>query len=185
MLIPDRLGDAWAEVPSLDHREVLTAAFDMLCDEFFAGYQQARRDDKVDLSEFSFGAYLPSRYGVRYTPLFAQRFFLALSTVGWKLAQDDANTLMLVFLAEELALGTLIKAAEVVLEFQGVASGFSEFRDAAFQDIDFEYLFNPQMDGIDQFPASAHLRITRLDFDSWFESFDSAQTAVHPYSAST
>ena len=52
----------------------------------------------------------------------------------------------------------------------------------AFQDADFEILFNPQFDGMEEDESVAHLALANLRFKDWFTPFQD-EVPVHPYVA--
>ncbi len=74
----------------------------------------AFRDVGWRVADWALVAHLPSRYLLRYTPLFVKQFFVCVLTVAWKLAQPSWVPLACV--AEELALRAIIREAEAVLE---------------------------------------------------------------------
>lgn len=177
----DRLGDAWFDVLTESHREALAAAFTILCDDFFDAYDPGAPGFDF-MEDTRLGSYLPPRHRLRYDASFARRFFLTFSTVGWKLAQPVEDSLMLSCVAEELALDALIREAEEWLKsVRRIDTDFSDFRDSAFQDADFEYLFDDRWDGVDEDAEAADLGLTQLRFDRWFEPFLNSQTTIHPY----
>ncbi|MFG1709492.1 hypothetical protein ACFLIM_40520 [Nonomuraea sp. M3C6] len=57
---------------------------------------------------------------------------------------------------------------------------YAHFTDAAFDDVDHEMLYNPELDGIDELPEAAFLRIAPMGFASWFVPLNQ-QRRVHPY----
>ncbi len=123
--------------------------------------------------------HLPRKYLPDYTPLFTRRFLICLATVGWKLAQPQPPSLSCV--AEELALRAIIAEATAVLEEHGVIADFARLEDELLEDADFETLFNPSLDGIDQSPHGEFLGMGSLSFRDWFEPFPAPRPAVHPY----
>ena len=114
--------------------------------------------------------------------IFIRRFFTTLLTVGYELAQDSPPVPLLSCTAEELALHILIEEATHILEESGIESQFDVFEDDAFQESDFEYLYEMQFDGIEDSEVGAEMGIGNLHFDEWFEPFLNASTQVHPYS---
>ena len=129
----------------------------------------------------SLGSHLPRRHVFRYTPLFAKRFFTCFLTVAWKVAQRRPPSQLLSCVAEELALYALIKEAEAHMEIQELAYDFGDFEDVAFQDLDFEWLYDPKFDGIEDSALANELAMANLRFEDWFKPFDNASTFIHPY----
>ena len=102
-------------------------------------------------------------------------------TVGYKLAQPEPPQPLLSCTAEELALHALIENANMILKEDGVEADFGLFIDDAFQDFDYKFLYNLEMDGVEDTEVGIQHGIGRLHFDEWFIPFDNAATAVHPY----
>lgn len=162
---------AWSKCLPKDHREALFAALTVLSDEFF--------QDDLDDESHIFRELLPRKYLLRYTPLFLKRFYIALITVGYKLALPESSA-MLACTAEELALSMLIQRAEVILEEKGKEADFDEFKESAFQDWDFEQLYVPEADGIEDSEIGTELGMDNLRFSEWFKPFHNASMPVHP-----
>ena len=173
-MVTHTLADAWADVLPESHREALYSAFILLADNYFTS------DDKQGSM---IGEDLPRKYRHRYTPIFLQRFFASLLTVGYKLAQSDPPVPLLSCTAEELACAMTIDLAEAHLDENGIEADYELFEEAIYQDSDFKFLYQPEVDGIEDSPEFSYLGIGQLRFDEWFLPFDNAATAVHPYSA--
>ncbi len=176
------LGDAWSEYLPKTHREALRAALAILVDEFLEQYSEIVTGE-LKFSESSLGGVLPNKHSLRYTPLFAKRFFACLLTVSWKLAQRRPQEPLLACTAEELALDRLIRQAEDILALQELESDFEGFRDVAFEDLDYEVLHDPAADGVEDTGVGQRLGLHFLHFDDWFKPFDNAATVVHPYAS--
>ncbi len=129
------------------------------------------------------GAHLPERYLPRYNSAFFKRFAVCLVVVGQKLAERRWPGLSCV--AEELALRALIEEAESALEMGGLPDfDFGYFEDEAFEDLDFEYMFQGHLDGIDRSEVAARLSMGSLAFEDWFRPFGAGgrgYPALHPY----
>ena len=167
------IAEYWFEELPVSHREALHSSLCILTDDFLG------ESDHID----SLIAYfLPSKYSLLYTELFLKRFFATLLTVGYKLAQSDPPVPLLSCTAEELALHILIEEASELLEQDGVKPQFGMFEEEAFQDADFEYLYDMRLDGVEDSEIGAEMGIGLLHFDEWFEPFLNASTTVHPYS---
>jgi hypothetical protein len=81
-----------------------------------------------------------------------------------------------------MALAALLSEAEAWLEDRGSEVDLRLAAGGAFQDTDFELLFKPAYDGIEDADETAHLAIANLGFDDWFKPFLNAP-GVHPYAA--
>jgi hypothetical protein len=88
--------------------------------------------------------------------------------------------------AEELALFALIRQAQVLLDLREAESDeqvWSDFRDGVFEDEDFLFLFNPELDGIEESEWARQHAVVGLRFSEWFQPFDAASHgAPHPLS---
>lgn len=176
------LGDAWSETLPLTHRRALQTACDILVDEFMEEYSEIA-EGELPFAESSLGSYLPAKHRLRYTPLFAKRLFTCILVVAWKLAQKRPLDPLLACTAEELALRALISRAESALELEELDYDFGPFEDMVFEDLDHELLYTPELDGAETGKSAKALGYAFLEFDSWFRSFNSATSAVHPYAA--
>jgi hypothetical protein len=158
------------------HRDALLDASAMLIDESFndiAGLLGGEHFAGVTMAD-----YLPPRYLSRYTPLFAKQFVACIITVGWKLRAPGYTPLACV--AEELALAAIIQRAEALLDADGVEPDFSEFEDTAFEDMDFQQLWDPKLDGLADDELGRDLGMASLDFKDWFKCFR-PENRFHPY----
>jgi hypothetical protein len=156
------------------HREALFLAIDELVDEGFADI--AALLVGADFADTSMAEYLPPTYLPRYTPQFAKQFLTCILTVAWKLGAPGDYALACV--AEELALAALIERATTLLEEQDREADFSALEESAFEDRDFELLFEPHLDGIEN-TAAGHT-MANLRFDEWFTPFREEHPA-HSY----
>jgi hypothetical protein len=107
----------------------------------------------------------------------------AVTVVGCKLGQPGEVTLSCV--AEELALWALMKQAEVQL---GIAdedsdpNAWSDFREVAFEDEDFLWLYSPELDGIEGSDWARERAVADLKLSEWFKPFSAKSTGVpHPF----
>lgn len=167
-----KFAEAWAEYLSENYRKALYDALCILSDWFF--------EDKLDDEEHIFRELLPSKYFHQYTPGFLKKFYITFLTVGYKLTLPEKYDTLIACTAEELALHILIEEATAVLEIDGIEADFSEFEDMIYQDIDFEYLYDLEMDGIEDGAIGDELGITNINFSDWFKIFDNASMPVHP-----
>jgi hypothetical protein len=134
------------EILPPEHRRALADACDRLID-LWLDELGAIAHGEWPVADSAVAEALPRRYRLGYTPRFAQRFFVCLATVAWKLAQPGRVPLACV--AEELAAWALIAEAESVLEEAGEAADFGPFVDALYEDTDFLILFDPKLDGLE------------------------------------
>ena len=173
-------GHAFASVLPTYHQLALQEACDVLIDAYF--------DDLVgaDESAWDFGRFfiadlLPRRYLPKYTPMFAKRFLVCLTTAAWKLNQ--LYFISFACVAEEIAAWTIVQYATSLLEEDKIRADFEPLIDRAFEDTDFLNLYDPEMDGIDESPLAAVMGMTSLAFNDWFEPSNSTAPhgVVHPY----
>jgi hypothetical protein len=91
--------------------------------------------------------------------------------------------------AEDIARWVLIKQAEVQLELADEDSdpdAWSDFREFAFEDKDFLWLYSPELDGIEESEWRREHAVVNLKFSEWFKRFHiERQGAPHPLNLST
>jgi hypothetical protein len=147
-------------------------------------HREALRGAAITYAETPIGYYLPSRYEHYYDGRFARAWATTVALVGWKLAQPGDVTLACV--AEELALYVLIRQAQVLLDLREAENdeqAWSDFQDRLFEDEDFLFLFNPELDGIEETEWAREHAVVGLKFSEWFQPFDPASHgAPHPLS---
>lgn len=173
------------EVPGLDatiltdvQRQALHAAVVLLIDDAF---ESLRVDGSLE--ESSIASYLPPRFRHRYTELTFRGLLVALIEVGGRLARTDTPQLRC--LAEVLALHIVVEHADVWFESQGhPLPSWGDYEDLAFEDADFELLYQPEWDGIEDPPSEVarSLGMVNLHPDDWFSPFRQDEP-VHPYLA--
>jgi len=176
------LGQAYEEALTEAQRHALMEAAQELIDTTLMDLSASDRPDWT-ADNWLMGTMLPPRYRLRYTADFARRFFVCLITVIWKLGQREQMRPSC--LAEELAAHILLQEAEALAEERDEPLNFDGFRDAFFEDLDFEFLYEETFDGIERTDVAEAMGITRLPFGEWFERFgpprSSTYTEVHPY----
>ncbi|MET8330641.1 hypothetical protein [Streptomyces sp. NPDC005181] len=128
---------------------------------------------------------LPSRYALQYDELFARRFLVTAIALTTRFT--DGSFQQLGCLAEELVLKLLLEQAQVTLDLyglldDGVSAALDSFADGVYEDMDFEWLYDDSVDGIDEDPAVEPLGITPMGIGSWFTPFNDGRY-VHPYAA--
>jgi DNA-binding CsgD family transcriptional regulator len=160
-------------------REAVVKAIDFLTDRFL--------DDVASLEHAGFAFddtemadYLPRKYRTRYErDGFARKFLVCLVVVGWKLRAPGWEPVACV--AEELALRAILQAAEeIYADDHGVEGDFGDLWDAGFQDNDYEFLFDPENDGIEDTEYAQRSGLTDIRFSAWFDGFNNTPP-VHPY----
>jgi hypothetical protein len=170
------LSDPLEDVLPRSHHKALLDAIDMLVDE---GYEDiAALRDGEELDHTGLLDFLPPRYRHRYTVLFAKQFHVSIIMAAWKLHAPGYTSLSCV--AEELALAAIIQRAATLLEADGETPDFMEFEDSVFEDMDFEQLWDPSLDGLAETEVGRALGMPSLDFRNWFTPFR-PERPVHPY----
>lgn len=167
---------ALSRVVDKSHQEALKTSISILIDQFHEDL--ANLEAGGSFADTSMAVYLPEKNLSRYSLLFAKQFFVCLNIVSWKLFSRHREELCC--LAEELALKAIIDCASAVLEMDNKEADFSALYDSAFQDLDFEILFTPSLDGFEDTPAGKEMGIGYLRFEDWFKQFKNTGP-VHPY----
>jgi hypothetical protein len=179
---PPPFAPAYGDVLPASHREALRDAAVTYLDECFSAI--ADGEPGQSYADTSTGSYLPARYEQYYDARFGRDWTTTVAVVGWKLAQPVEVTLACV--AEELALFALIRQAQVLLDLRERESdgqAWSDFRDLVFEDEDFRFLFDPELDGIEETEWARQHAVVGLKFSEWFQPFDPASHGVpHPLS---
>lgn len=172
------IGGPLHEVLTLSQQRALHKAVGIQIDDLIAEISQMHTGDTLD-PDNGIAMHLPRQYGARYNLTFAKQFLACLMTVSWKLFDQENHRLSC--LAEELALGALIQTAEGVRSWHDDDADFDTFREYAFEDMDFELLFNPRLDGIENDEAiQSKLHMVGLAFPDWFKPWH-GRWYVHPY----
>ncbi len=160
-------------------RRALLAACDLLIDQSFEDL--AALDQGAAFRDLWMAEWVPTKYLPRYDALFAKKLTVCLIAVAGKLT--DPHPHLLASVAEEMALAAIVEQAATDLEEAGREGDVTELRDVAdgaFQDRDFELLFNPRWDGIEETEAGERLAMANLRFEDWFRPFRD-EVPVHPY----
>lgn len=117
---------------------------------------------------------LPEQHADQYTALFAKKFLITATILGYRLSQPGWTPPLST--AEALALHLVKVKAEVQLDLAGlaeelpVADMLATFSEAAFEDTDHEQLYADE-------PAEAD----GLEFAEWFYPYEHLTKALHPY----
>ncbi|MCL6613814.1 MAG: hypothetical protein K6U03_04215 [Firmicutes bacterium] len=150
------------------YKKLLDSACDILIDTFHEDLDILM--DGKDWDETWMSQFLPKKFRIQYDLCFAKRFLDTLLVVIWKLNDDDCWTLNSV--AEEMAMAAIIKQAESLAEQKDIGFDSNYLYDGLFEDVDFELLFEPEMDGIeDDKVINRIMRYANLCFEDWFKPF--------------
>ncbi len=162
------------EVSGEDYRALLDASV-VLADLYFDELSRISRNQDIEDSVFADD--LPRTFLPRYTVGFVRRYFACFLTVAWKLRAPGVHRLACV--AEELALSAMVRFAEGLPAADGSIAerNFSGFEAIAFEDLDFERLFESRLVDLE---GSAAEGLANLRFKDWFEPFRD-EDPVHPY----
>jgi hypothetical protein len=178
------IGQAYALYLTRCEREALATGCDLLIDQAFDDLDNILHMGQENIADTTLALYLPPRYLPKYTPHFLKQFLVCIITVAWKLAQPEHHPLSSV--AEELAAFALIQHSRVPIELEkgwdAAERAFARFIDGYFEDTDFLFLFNDELDGIDTSPVGQMVGILSLAFEDWFRPFSSEPSRIaHPY----
>ncbi len=125
---------------------------------------------------------LPPRYRHRYTELFVRKFLAATVAITSRLTAPQWQPPACV--AEELALRMLIREAVATIEAipgtRADTGWIDAFYDAAFDDVDHEFLYQANMDGIEDDPDLGPPGMAPMGFHWWFVPFND-ERPVPPY----
>lgn len=131
---------------------------------------------------------LPPQFANRYDIRFVHKFLIAAVTVTARLTQPDWTTPACV--AEALALHLVVGAARnlldehELLDEDALAYLYSGFDDAAYDDVDHEWLYQPEMDGFENDPEfTEKLGGADMHIDDWFHQLPHASSHIHLYIA--
>jgi hypothetical protein len=128
---------------------------------------------------------LPGRFAHRYDVRFARHLLVATIIVASRLTRRSWTSPASV--AEALALHIIVEAARTILEEheligEDLDNLYRGFDDAAFDDVDHEWLYEMSMDGFeDDEDLQSRLRFTDMRFDAWFDQRPMSGSFVDPY----
>lgn len=164
--------------------EALCDAGHQLLDEVFDAAAEVWRTDSPE----PLLTWLPEQFSHHYTRLFAKRFFVTCVSVVGALDEWNGAGAIVSCTADALALAALIETAKARIEINADAEGqqateedldFTSFQSALFPDMDYQFLFEPQLDGIED-DEIADYHGMMLRFKDWFEPY-AGPGRVHPY----
>ena len=174
MIVGDDVFDIEALKPEL--RDALLDGCSLVVDGAFHTLEALA--DGESFADTFMSNWLPLKYLPRYDIRFARSFAVCLIAVAGKLT--DRHPHVLASVAEEMALAAILDEAESALDLNGRKVDMRAEAEAAFQDTDFELLFDPGWDGIENDESVAHLAMANLRFEDWFRPFRD-EIPVHPY----
>jgi len=165
----------------------LMMAATIVIDELFQDVTLLGRDTVADSGEvFMVLEELPERFAHHYDGRFARNFLIAMIMVTGRLAEDEWTSPASV--AEALALHVVVKRARVLLDMHEVFDEqtlrrlYHGFDDAAYDDVDHEWLYRRDMDGFEDDPDfAAQFGVTAMQVRSWFDQVEHAGSHVHPF----
>lgn len=109
----------------------------------------------------------PPAYIARYDRPFVRRAIVTAAGLGQKLSGPgwfDLSSTM-----EEILLGTIMESVQNTdIEIGDV---FDDLEESVFQDLDYEMLFSPQFDGIENDAMRERYAFANLRFEEWFLPF--------------
>ncbi|HEY7031029.1 MAG TPA: recombinase family protein [Thermomicrobiales bacterium] len=170
-----------AAVASWAAREAIRRASIFVIDCLFLDLESVGQEG-WDVATSFFGACLPRRYRRRYTPDFLRRFFVCVVVAARNLAQ--AEPAPVACLAEALAVRAIVDTARVRLEREGRTLDGAAVEEEVLEDRDFEYLFDPAQDGVEDSFFGRFVGMEPLGIAHWFVPYgDGTRGDVHPYAA--
>lgn len=130
---------------------------------------------------------LPQRFTHHYDGRFARRFHVAAIMITGRLSAEQ--WLVPSSIAEALALHLVIQRAQTLLVDQGLVDHelarqtYLAFQDDAFDDVDHEWLYQPNFDGFETDDTfTAKLGTADMRAESWFRQLAGAPGHVHSFS---
>jgi hypothetical protein len=149
-------------------REMLRTALQALIDLLFDLYAQLPETGSA-APDFSHDGLLvfPPAYVTRYDRPFVRSAIVAAASLGQKMA--GASWFDLGSTMEEILFGTIMESVQNTdIEIGDV---FDDLEDSIFQDLDYELLFSPQFDGIENGASAERYAFANLRYDEWFLPF--------------
>ena len=133
-----------------------------------------------DMAESSF---VYEEFPIRHRRAYDQRFFRNVLVTAVKVAQDiaDPHGTEAACIAEEIIRYVIGSMASSLCEDAGLNEPELHLENAWLDDLDFEYLFDDDMDGIENDPArQAAWGVYLPGAEGWFSPFNN-DSIVHPY----
>ena len=131
-----------------------------------------------DLGDSFVWRFFPPRFRGAYDAVFFRRVLVTAVKVGYDLAREDGGSPACI--GEELVINAICQMAERVMDEAGLGRPWSELTEMLLEDLDFEYLFDAEMDGIESDPSTQRdMGMWVPDVSDWFAPFNDA--VVHPF----
>lgn len=178
-----KVSDAELQLAHARRGAVMSAA-EQIIDECIDDLQELDFDDdgmpEPDRAEESFVyAEFPERHRSAYNEGFFRRTLVTAVKVTNDLADPDAPPASCT--AEEIIVDAIGQRATSLCELGGIPQPEIDLAEMLLEDTDFEYLFDVDMDGIEDDPArQATMGIFVPDVTGWFSPFNPS-SIVHPY----
>lgn len=132
-----------------------------------------RKGEPWSETSMAFLGYLPKRYSHRYDLSFINQFLNIVIAIGYKFNDKEAwwrlNSVI-----EELAMYAILNEAKACAELDGKLKliNIDELSMYIYYDLDFQLLFDPTMDGIEDDDAlTKEIGLVNLSFKNWFKPF--------------
>jgi hypothetical protein len=149
--------------------------FDHILDDLVVSEEDRAR---LGVERFA-GEYLPSRLRHHYDAGFLRKLLATAAKVAQDLASEEFTYPACT--AEELVMWAILQEWEVLLDLTDLGPSWTALSEYLFEDLDFEYLFDADMDGVEDDPL-AH-KTSGIDvrpLAAWFAPFNIG-ARVHPY----
>jgi hypothetical protein len=182
--------DSDEEAPLLAAGALITAATQII-DELFQDIESLARAGGGSVAD-SEGSYLvlddlPQRFAHQYNGRFARSFHVAAVMITGRLSAEQWMPPASV--GEALALHLVIQQAQYLLvdheiyDQEQARRLYLGFEDAAFDDVDHEWLFRANMDGFENDEEFAvRFGLTDMRVESWFRPVADGPAHVHAFS---
>ena len=183
-------GDGDEETSLLAAGALIMAATQII-DELFQDIETLATDGSVSVAD-SEGAYfvledLPQRFAQQYNGRFVRNFHVATVMVTGRLSAEQWMPPASV--GEALALYLVIQRAQnllvdhELLDQEEARELYLGFEDAAFEDVDHEWLYRADMDGFENDKEfAARFGATDMRVQSWFQPVGNGPAYVHAFS---
>ncbi len=123
--------------------------------------------------------HLPSRLRHRYDTSFLRKLLATAAKVAQDLAGDELTHPACT--AEELVLWAILQEWEMLLDLTDLGQSWTALSEYLFEDLDFEYLFDAEMDGVEDDPLAHKTSSMEVrPLADWFTPFN-VGSRVHPY----
>lgn len=137
------------------------------------------KPDRVRFEDSFVNCAFPKRHRREYNELFLRRVLVTAVKVAHDLANPDGPPAACT--AEEIIVRSIGQIATSLCELAEIEEPEINLDDALLEDADFEFLFDADMDGIEEDPArQAAMGIRVADVADWFSPFNDSYV-VHPY----